>query len=104
MLVSFTKHASERFQQRLNITVTQHQTVNISDAFTLAKTYTNDKTGRKCEAWCYNDTSNKLVLIVDSVSRSVVTVYLGSLEDVYASNVVSAYYALVAKKQKPYKH
>jgi len=104
MLVGFTRHAAERFSQRLNITIKQDQRVNISSAFTLAKTYVNDKSGRKVEAWCYNDTAQKMVMIVDSLTRDVVTVYLGSLDDVYGTNVISACYALVAKKQQPYKH
>ena len=104
MLVGFTRHAAQRFSERLNISIKQDQRVNISSAFTLAKTYTNEKSGRKCEAWCYNDTTQKMVMIVDSLTRDVVTVYLGSLDDVYGTNVISACYALVAKKQQPYKH
>lgn len=104
MLVGFTKHAAERFSQRLNITIKQDQRVNISSAFTLAKTYISDKSGRQVEAWCFNDITQKMVMIIDSQTRDVVTVYLGSLDDVYGSNVIAGCYALVAKKQQPYKH
>jgi hypothetical protein len=104
MQVGFTKHAAERFSQRLNITIKQDQRVNISSAFTLAKTYTNERSGRKCEAWCHNDTKHKVVLVVDSATRDVVTVYMGELSDVYGTNFVNACYSLVAKKQQPYKH
>jgi hypothetical protein len=104
MQVGFTRHAAERFSQRLNISIKQDQRVNIASAFTLAKTYTNEKSGRKCEAWCHNDTTQKVVLIIDSLTRDVVTVYMGALEDVYGTNIVSACYSLVAKKQQPYRH
>lgn len=104
MQVGFTRHAAERFSQRLNISIKQDQRVNIDSAFTLAKTYNHTQTNRKMQAWCHNDTTQKVVLVIDATTRDVVTVYMGALDDVYGTNMVSACYALVAKKQQPYKH
>ena len=104
MQVGFTKHAADRFSQRLGIEIRSGQEVNIKSAFTLAKTYNHTETNRKLEAWCYNDTTQKIVLIIDAENRSVITVYMGALNDVYGTNMVAACYAIVAKKQQPYKH
>jgi len=103
MQVAFTKHAAERFQQRLNICVKAGQKVSIDSAFTLVKTYNHTQTNRKMHAYCYNDTTQKIVLVVDALAQCVITVYLGSLEDAYGTNMVAACYAVFAKKQ-PYMH
>ena len=104
MQVGFTKHAADRFSQRLGIKIRLAQEVNIKSAFTLAKTYNHTETNRKMEAWCYNDITQKIVLIIDAENRNVITVYTGALDDVYGTNMIAACYAIVAKKQQLCKH
>jgi len=99
MQVTFTKHAIQRFNQRLNVSLNVNSSVNISSMFTLANTYTNTSTNRKMLAFCFNNHAQKAVLIVDALTRQVVTVYLDSLNDVYGSNVISATYAKLKQRQ-----
>ena len=98
MQVTFTKHAIERFSQRLNVSLNVNSSINIGSMFTLANTYINRTTGRKMLAFCFNDHTQKAVLVVDALTRQVVTVYLDSLTDVYGSNVISATYAKLKQR------
>jgi len=76
MQVSFTQHAQQRLQQRLNITVPQNARINIATLFTKAYTYINTTNGRLVSAWVSKDALKKCVLVVDNAKSAVVTVYL----------------------------
>ena len=76
MQVTFTQHAIQRLQQRLNITVPQNTRVNIAPLFTKSHSYINPRTDRKVSAWVSKDAQKKCVLIVDTLTSAVVTVYL----------------------------
>lgn len=76
MQVTFTKHAVERMQQRLNVTVPDNTKVNIAPLFTKVYTYINHVNGRKVSAWASKDALKKCVLVVDCDRQAVVTVYL----------------------------
>jgi hypothetical protein len=76
MQVTFTQHAIQRLQQRLNLNVPQNTRVNIAPLFTKAYSYINHTNGRKVSAWVSKDALKKCVLVVDSDKSAVVTVYL----------------------------
>lgn len=76
MQVSFTQHAQQRLQQRLQVTVPQNARINIATLFTKAYSYINNANGRKVSAWVSKDALKKCVLVVDVEKSAVVTVYL----------------------------
>lgn len=92
MLVTFTKHATERMEQRLNVSVPSNTKVNIAPLFTKSHSYINSENNRKMFAYCANDRSKQIVLIVDAEKSAVVTVYLGNgLNDNNAPFVAKCY-------------
>lgn len=74
--VLFSFHAAERMQQRLKISVTTKDDVNISSAFFKSKTEFYN--GQICEFWASRDPSTPVVLVVAQSSKVVLTVLLGS--------------------------
>jgi hypothetical protein len=77
MQISFTKHAVERLQERLNIRVPANVAIDIGPLFVKVHTYVNTTNGRVCEAYCSKDRSKQVVLIVDQLKQAVVTIYTG---------------------------
>jgi hypothetical protein len=98
MQVTFTKHAVERMQQRLRIAVPTQVAVNIAPLFTKSHSYVNETNGRLCECWCSNDLTKKVVLVVDTEKRAVVTVYLGGNITGLSTPFVDQAYAKLANK------
>ena len=77
MKVLFSFHSAERMKQRLNITVSTKHEVDVSSAFTKSHVYKHETLNVACIALIHNDKSMPIVLIVNSVSRIVMTVLLG---------------------------
>lgn len=75
MLVSFTTHAAERLEQRLNIRVCTRTRFALDDSFFLAKTYKHHTTGANIQIWAYKDPTQNICLVVDAKLHAVVTVY-----------------------------
>jgi len=75
--VMFSYHAAQRMTERLNITVPTETSVNIREAFFLAKTYRDTNRDQMVEAWASKDRANKVVLIVSQQSRVVLTALMG---------------------------
>ena len=74
--VLFSFHAAQRMQQRLKISVTTKDDVNISSAFFKSKTEFYN--GQICEFWASRDSSTPVVLVIAQDSKVVLTVLLGS--------------------------
>jgi hypothetical protein len=92
MQVTFTKHAVERMEQRLHVSIPGNTKVNIAPLFTKSHTYINTENNRKMIAFCSNDRSKQVVLVVDAEKAAVVTVYLGlGLNDQNAPFVTKCY-------------
>lgn len=91
--VLFSFHAAERIKQRLNVTVSTRNDVDISQTFFKAKVYRSNDTGSMVEAWASKDTVNRVVLIVDQQSRVVQTVLIGGALNAYNAPFVDSCYA-----------
>jgi len=71
--VLFSFHAAQRMQQRLNTPISTSQEVNISSAFRKNKTYQHTN-GRMVEAWYCIVPDTRIVMVIDQISRVVMTV------------------------------
>ena len=74
MQVLFGYHASQRLEQRFGIRCNQGTEVDISTAFKKVRSYEHFTTHNMVEAWAGFDRSHPMLLIVDKVSRIVITV------------------------------
>lgn len=71
--VLFSFHAAQRMQQRLNTPISTSQEVNITSAFRKNKTYRHTN-NRMVESWYCTIPDTRIVLVIDQVSRVVMTV------------------------------
>lgn len=75
--VYFRDHAAKALAKRLSINIAVNSRIDISKNFTFAQKYLHREKRIMCEAYCYNDLRNKVVLIVAQCNDDVMTVYIG---------------------------
>lgn len=90
MKVIFSRHASQRMVERLNVKIDTKIEIDISKKFVKAKTYKHNVSGKNTEAWVLP--GQTVVLIIDSLSKIVLTILHND-----APFVRECYQAIVAK-------
>jgi len=74
MKIRFSNHAAQRMTERLNRNVNINMLVDISTMFKFSGKFIHDKTGKRGEYWFCKDPKNRIVLVIDTETKIVVTI------------------------------